>query len=513
MQEININRNMAKKQTVFDKVYNNILLEMNSNKSDVINEELLDAQGKPYVGMVNSTEEKPDGSSGFCIHQPQIKSFALENDVNMAILISFVFFSIQKQWTDVKFSFDDFIQWVLTTDKKSQSSPKTTDWRYESSASFSSMINRIGPGAVYIKELWKNKTKTYNDIMEIIDSNKGRTPEEKLNTSIKVWYRLQQVTGLGPTKAAFAVQLMLGQLGCIDSINSVVYQSLAPDSLFTKKTNKEGDLTLSMKTATKDPKTKELNKTGKKVAEGYLQFLKSLENAMKIDISKNLWDVWCDIVAFKIQHSTNRSERGSIGVVLPDKSIADTLPYGVSVKNKKQIDKYKEMLGIPTGFDVSRDHSEIITGVRNRIGENLNMAKKQTAFDTVYNNILLEMGFLANAKDRGIGNLSGVQSQGAGMAPAGVNAKPNTGTQKKFAGNPKFSPQIPGAGIQPAAAGAMQQQGINSAVAQQEKKFADLLAMHEKNPAQFQKEYQEKIAKDPKRNAEFLAYLIQQPVK
>lgn len=334
-----------------------------------LKEEILDASGRPYVGMVDSTQEKPDSSSGFCIHQPQIKSFALENDVNMAILISFVFFSMQKQWTDVKFSFDDFIQWILTTDKKSRSSPKTTDWRYDSSVSFSSMINRIGPGAVFIKELWKNKTKTYNDIMEIIDSNKGRTPEDKLNTSIKVWYRLQQLTGLGPTKAAFTVQLMLGQLGCIDSINSVVYQSLAPDSLFTKKTNKEGDLTLSMKTATKDPKTKELNKTGKKIAEGYLQFLKSLEDAMKIDISKNLWDVWCDIVAFKIQHSNTKSERGSIGIVLPDRSIADTMPYGKSVKNEKQIDKYKEMLGIPTGFDVSRDHAEIVTGVRNRIGE------------------------------------------------------------------------------------------------------------------------------------------------
>jgi hypothetical protein len=335
----------------------------------IIKEEILDANGRPYVGMVDSTQEKPDISSGFCLHQPQIKSFALKNDVNMAILISFVFFSIQKQWTDVKFSFDDFIQWVLTTDKKTKKSPKSTDWRYDSSSSFSTMINRIGPGALYIKELWKNKTKTYNDVMEIIHSNKGKTAEDKLNTSVKVWYRLQKLTGLGPTKAAFAVQLMLGQLGCIDSINSVVYQSLAPDNLFTKKTNKEGDLTLTMKTATKDPKTKEFNNTGKKVAEGYLQFLKSLEDAMKIDISKNLWDVWCDIVAFKIQHSTVKSERNPIGIILPDKSIVDTMPYGKSIKNEKQIEKYKEMLGIPTGLDVSKDHAELIAGVRGRIGE------------------------------------------------------------------------------------------------------------------------------------------------
>jgi hypothetical protein len=44
--------------------------------------------------------------------------------------------------------------------------------------------------------------------------------------------------------------------------------------------------------------------------------------------------------------------------------------------------------------------------------------------------------------------------------------------------------------------------------------FNDLLAMHKKNPAQFQKEYQEKIAPNPELTADFLRRLIeQQPVK
>jgi hypothetical protein len=345
-------------------------------KLKLLIEEILDATGKPYAGTVDSVKEKPDSESGFCLHQPQIKKFALENDVNMAILISFVFFTIQKQWTDVKFHFDDFIRWVINTDKKSQNSPATTSWLFGDKESFSGMINRVGKRSnnnQYIRELWTNKTKLYDDIIKIINSKTIKNPQDMLDVSIQVWYRLIKLSGLGPTKAAFVVQLMLGQLGCIDSINSVVYKTLAPKELFTLKKNKEGDDLLSMKSASKDKKTNELTTTGKNpgkaVAQGYLDFLKSLENAMKIPISKNLWDVWCDIVALKIQHSAPKKERPDIGVILPDKTIQSTKPYILSKKNESRIKKYKEMLGIPTGFDVSRDHQDLVTGVRDRIGE------------------------------------------------------------------------------------------------------------------------------------------------
>lgn len=353
-------------------------------KLKLLIEEILDASGKPYAGTVDSVKEKPDTESGFCLHQPQIKQFALANDVNMAILISFVFFTIQKQWTDVKFHFDDFIRWILVTDKKSQASPASTDWRYSSQDSFSTLINRIGSGSAYIKELWMNKTKLYDDVMTIINAKPIKSPEDMLDVSIQVWYRLQKLSGLGPTKAAFVVQLMLGQLGCIDSINSVVYQSLAPAELFTKGINKEGDVQLSMKSAAKDKKTKELTTTGKNpgkaVAEGYIKFLKSLEDAMRIPISKNLWDVWCDIVALKIQHAAPKNERPDIGVVLPDRSIQSAKPYILSQKNEDKIKKYKDMLGVPQGLDVSKDHADLVTGVRNRIGESFKQFFKEACW-------------------------------------------------------------------------------------------------------------------------------------
>jgi len=139
------------------------------------------------------------------------------------------------------------------------------------------------------------------------------------------------------------------------------------------------------------------------------------------------------------------------------------------------------------------------------ININRNMAKKQTVFDKVYNNILLELDFSKG----GISNQSGVQSQGAGMAPAGVNAKPNTGTQMKFAGKPKFSPTTPGAANQ-----AQAQTSTNPQQPQQQDPaemayFQNLLTLRQTNPAQFQTDSQ-KLSQDPDSFNRFLDFATQQ---
>ena len=343
---------------------------MGIKKLRIIKEEILGANGKP-VHMVDTNVEKPDAESGFCLHQPQIKSFALQNEVNMAILISFVMFTMQKQWQDVVLHFDNFMQWVLVTDRKSQSSPVSTSWRYDKDKeSWGSLKNSgIGSGARYVQQVWADKKKIFEDVTKILESNKGNTEKDRLETAIQVWYRVIQILGLGPIKAAFTVQLMLGQLGCLDSINSIVYEPLADPKLFKRTYTRDGDLSLSI-SAPKDPKTGKLNTGGKKVAQKYIEFLQSIEQATKAPLSKNLWDVWCDIVAIKINQSAKSQDMENIGLILPDKSVnTGVKPYRLTAKNKESIEKYKDKLGIVKGFDVSRDHAEMLTGVRNRIGE------------------------------------------------------------------------------------------------------------------------------------------------
>ena len=329
-------------------------------------EEILDSTGKPYAAVVDSEKVKPDSESSFCLHQPAIKKFALTDPDSMAILISFVFFTMQKEWFEVAYAWDEFMRWVLVNHKKQLKNPSMEWVDYDDDALWKPMSNSIGPKGRFLKTVWKNKYQIYDDIMQIINKNPTNTQEEMLDVSVKVWYRLLRVDGLGPVKAAFTVQLMLGQLGCIDSINSIVYEPLASADLFTRGKTKAGDLTLKISAPKKDG---ELDAKGRKVAAGYIEFLKALQQVMKGPISKVLWDVWCDIVAEKIKHSGAHSERSPIGITLPDGKIQSVNPYAISSKNERSIGQYKERNPNVTGYDIGRQHSSLVKDVRNRIGE------------------------------------------------------------------------------------------------------------------------------------------------
>jgi hypothetical protein len=358
-------------ENLYNKILNEAILDKNGNP--------ISSEEKPHAATVDTQLDLPKDKSGFCLHNKSINLFAFENEVNMAIMISFVIFTIAKKWMDVKFRFDSFLQWVLATDKKAQKSPLTTDWKYDKGVYFAdenTPRNSFGPGNAFIKGIWEKKKMIYDKVIAIYHpvNNKAKDEADLLKKSIDIWFVLiNNISGLGPTKAAFCVQLMMGKLGCIDSINSVVYQAIAPENLFSKKVNDEGEINLTMKSATKDPKTKELTPAGHKIAKAYIDFLHSLEQASGLDISKNLWDVWCDIVAQKLNFSGPKLGRNPIGVVLPDKKIQNVMPYEKNKKSHELIDKYLEMLGGKvTGQDVSKDHADIITKSRERLGENIN---------------------------------------------------------------------------------------------------------------------------------------------
>jgi hypothetical protein len=135
---------------------------------------------------------------------------------------------------------------------------------------------------------------------------------------------------------------------------------------------------------------------------------------------------------------------------------------------------------------------------------NRNMAIKQTIFDNVYNNILLELDFSKG----GISNQSGVQSQGASMAPTGVNTKPNTGTQMQSAGKQKFSATTPGAANQASTTNTQQQQQQDPVELEE---FNNLMALRTQNKAKFQKNTQQ-LLQDPDKYNRFLDFAMQ-PVK
>ena len=134
------------------------------------------------------------------------------------------------------------------------------------------------------------------------------------------------------------------------------------------------------------------------------------------------------------------------------------------------------------------------------------MATKQTVFDNVYNNILLEMSFLA--KDGGMGNLSG-QSQKTVTPSSGVTKPTNTGNQvQSAAGKQKFSATTPGAANQASTTNTQQQQKQDPVELEE---FNNLMALRTQNKAEFQKNTQQ-LLQDPDKYNRFLDFAMQ-PVK
>lgn len=319
-------------------------------------EEVLGPTGNPVSSMSIGKIRKPE-ESGFCEHNTEVRKFAQRNSIQMFIVFAFVFFTIQKEWVFVTNYFEDFVKWLFE-----DAIPKDNwDWRNKS---FSMLGAKYGTGkdeqfgvtknkkkertyqgevitpeqakfiklykaedAAYIAKIWKNKERIYDFIMSKLDK-----PEEIY------FYIVDKISGLGPVKAAFCTQLMLGKFGCIDSINQKVYKDVLQK--YPNAFDKKGTV---------------------KNAEEYLNFLKALEDLYKQDISKTLWDDWCEIVEHRIKYANESGETKEIEIILPSGETVLMNPYKImrgGVKNTSDfIERSKKQINsTPTGKIVSGEH-------------------------------------------------------------------------------------------------------------------------------------------------------------
>ena len=337
-------------------------------------EEILDSTGEPVSSKVKEKQiiSKIDlgktrniSDSGFCDHNPLVNKFAQRNSIQMFIVFAFVIFTIQKEWVFVTRYFEDFIKWLFE-----EAIPKDDwDWRNKS---FSMLGAKYGTGkdekfgvtknkkqemtykgnvitpeqakfirlykaedAAYIANLWKNKDRIYDFIMSNLDK-----PEEIFH------YIINMKTGLGAIKAAFCTQLILGKFGCIDSINQKVHKNLLqkyPDAFDT-----EGSV--------KNPKE-------------YLNFLNALEDLYRQDISRKLWDDWCEIVEHRIKYANEKGETKEIEITLPDGEVMLMNPYKImrgGVKSTADlIDSAKKQIDpTPSGKSVSIQHLDSLENAK-----------------------------------------------------------------------------------------------------------------------------------------------------
>tara|TARA_R110000824_G_scaffold270827_1_gene459273 strand:- start:163 stop:1131 length:969 start_codon:yes stop_codon:yes gene_type:complete len=211
-----------------------------------------------------------------------------------------------------------------------------------------------------IDYIWRNRERLYSSMMSDINkyNNAKSGTIEKEEAMFSIYLKFLTVPGLGLPKAAFASQLIIGRLGCIDSINLNIYKGLDPEGKLIK-TDKDGKV--GFKTAGKKLDTSSnlyrITKGGVELAQKYVEFLKQIadmNSTTEANISKSLWDTWVEIVAKKINLD------GDLEVVMPGGK-RFKIPNDYSKKASKgdsdHAGKFRDKwMGKITGKDVSRQH-------------------------------------------------------------------------------------------------------------------------------------------------------------
>jgi hypothetical protein len=320
----------------------------------------------PPSNIITLGSKRDPKVSGFCLHNPQINKFAQENSTQMFMVLAFVLYTIQKEWQIVRQTFPDFLKWVFE-----EAIPKD-NWDYRGQ-SFSKYAHILGmhkihsPNeAAHMRKLWEQKNTIYSTVMSLLSGKVSTSLTDSSEFEI-FKYLMQNVSGLGPVKAAFASQLIIGKFGCIYSVNTRAYFDMIKKDI--KKKDKKSGFKLVDR---KDKDGKLIRVKGKKVQDieakdsliglkGYVEFLDSLQELYGDDISKILWDDWCQIVGEKVVKAGSDHD-----ITLKVNNQEFTInPYVPKSNLRTLLNKEKEHLGLvdPTaiGTGVSLGHLSAIT--------------------------------------------------------------------------------------------------------------------------------------------------------
>ena len=306
-----------------------------------------------------------DLDSGFCDFNPLINQYAQSSPEGMAEMLIFVVATMQTRWSDVMQRFPILMAWIEKHDGL-----LIPDLKYKNEKG--KMVYELPKGAGIVGNrlnvidfIWKNRESIYGSLMKPINKYNISSGIEKEEALFDLYMSILGIKGFGLPKAAFAVQLIIGRLGCIDSINMNLYQGLGKKAeLLVPTTNKKGVTSLTFKgmggyrrpnREMPDSKIMTFTKTGVKLAEKYVEFLQEIAKQTKAaDISRKLWDSWVEMVALK----SNAAD--DLAVKMPNGKIY-RVPndyYGKKTgaprpSLKKYLSRYG---GTATGKDVSREH-------------------------------------------------------------------------------------------------------------------------------------------------------------
>lgn len=314
---------------------------------------------------------QPISCQGFKTMNPKINQYAQSSPEALAEMLIFVQVTIQEAWPNVVAGFPvvmDFIKKYGTLRPSELLNISKSGEKGKQFYNYPPEIEKVLQGKLDAATfIWDNKDSIYSRLIPSIKKyNRNRDSNQLIATedaTFELYLKLLELPGLGFPKAAFAVQLIIGKLGCMDSINMQIYNKIKGSNNLFKINDKGKHIFKTITSAKKNVEGfKNLETIHIKFAKNYVDFLNEIAAlAGGKDASPMLWDAWVKIVAAKINKAGRNS---SLNILIPDDDKETRL---INIRNKyayeptentlvradKFRDKYK---GKITPQDVSRQH-------------------------------------------------------------------------------------------------------------------------------------------------------------
>jgi len=334
--------------------------------------------------------------SGFCQFNPLINQYAQHSPDNLAEMLIFVVATQQQRWYDVVPKFPLLMQYVkdnnhLITIDKSELRPVPDREKIKVGGKEKSIIKKDSQGNVIFKRnkdgslkmkrhyyipqdfsqlglgfrkdaiqnIWDNRESKYATMKPLFQkyNTAGEDSIAREEAMFEIYLELIKTKGLGLPKAAFASQLIIGRLGCIDSINLNLYKGLDPEGKLITYDKRSGKPNFRTPGTSNRGGIIQVTKSGVQLAERYVKFLKEIAkmtDSTEAKISQQLWDSWVELVSMKI------NKKGDLTVKMPggeEFNIPNDYSKSTTGADVNPSARFrKKYIGKITGKDISRQH-------------------------------------------------------------------------------------------------------------------------------------------------------------
>lgn len=324
----------------------------------------------PYFDLMKYPMFKED--------QPRIGRYSQASPENMAKMIIFVVCSQQTDWSRLMTLFPIFWEYLVSKDGFDRN-----DTSVRSNPDLQQAFDWWKGKSEGINDIWKHRSAYYSQIMRSVelDAKNG-------DTGFLVYRAMIRVPLLGLPKAGFAVQLLTGHMGCIDSVNLNILGSDVPKNIMdidskgvrrfkgAKAAVAGAHLTpdeyrSGLSRVSRDKKNLfnflhgALNRKSFEILRGYADYLDDLKS--KGTTSEMLWNVWCEVIFNKVKYVGGYP----IDVTLPNQS-APARVFSYKMAQRRFLEP--ELASLRTADNpalqdpkagaskISKQHKELIVG-------------------------------------------------------------------------------------------------------------------------------------------------------